>query len=687
MRHIVIIVLSLLTFWSCAEKEKPNILFIMSDDHTWQAISAYNSILNSTPNIDRLAKEGMLFQNSFVTNSICAPSRAVMLTGKLSHENGVIDNDVVFDGSQQTFPKLLQQAGYQTALIGKWHLKSHPTGFDYWKVLPDQGDYYHPEFIEMGQEVQDSGYVTNIITENTLQWLESMDVNKPFCMLMHHKAPHRNWLPEPEKVGMFNHIDFPVPETFFDKYENRGSAAREQEMSVFYDMQLSYDMKVKPKYLGNHLSKEEIHIQQIEYDNFFNRMTQAEKENWDKHYEPGNQEFYEADLSDSALAVWKYQRYMRDYLSCIASVDESIGEVLDYLEETGLAKNTIVVYTSDQGFYLGEHGWFDKRMMYEESYRTPFLIRYPKEIRAGKRNLKDMIMNLDYAATFLDFAGIEKPSDMQGESFREILNGKTPSDWRHETYYHYFEYPAIHMVKRHYGIRTQKYKLIHFYYDCDEWELYDLEKDPAEMNNEYNNPAYADIKQDLFTRLQKLREEYNDTDIDQFKPQSQQEVDHLAVGSKVSLSHATHTKYSGGADNALCDGIKSPDKIQKWEAYSIWSGFEGNDMEAVIELRTQQEISKIRMGFLQAISSWIFAPEYIETSYSLDGINYKLLEKTSNTHDLKDERLSKIEVIHTFDTKEAKYIKVKAKNIGQCPNWHKGAGGPAFLFADEIEVR
>jgi len=505
-------------------------------------------------------------------------------------------------------------------------------------------------------------------------------------MLMHHKAPHRNWLPEPEKVGMFDHVEFPIPENYFDDYTNRGSAAKTQEMSVHNDFQLSYDMKIKPEYLNKYLTKEEIHIQQIEYDNFYNRMSVTEKENWDAHYEPANKAFSEANLKDSALAIWKYQRYMRDYLSCIASVDESIGEVLDYLDKNDLAENTIVVYTSDQGFYLGEHGWFDKRMMYEESYRTPFLIRYPKEIKAGIKNLKDMIMNVDYAATFLDFAGINKPADIQGESFREILNGNTPADWRQETYYHYFEYPAIHMVKRHYGIRTQRYKLIHFYYDCDEWELYDLENDPKEMNNLYGNPDYAEITDDLYIRLGKLREQYNDTDINKFKPQPQQEVEHLAVGSKVSLKHAPHPNYTGGASTALCDGLKAPENVQKWEAYSIWLGFEGNNMEAVIKLNNAQEISEIKMGFLQANSSWIFVPEYVETSYSLDGKNFTLIEKSENIHDLKDEKLSRVEIVHSLNKVKAKYIKVKAKNIGHCPEWHKGAGGPAFMFIDEIEI-
>ncbi len=447
-----------------AGKARPNIVFIMTDDHASHALSCYGSRINKTPNLDRIANEGMRFDNCFCTNSICAPSRAVILTGKYSHINGVIDNKVRFDGSQQIFPKLLQKAGYETAMIGKWHLKSSPTGFDYWCVLPGQGDYHNPSFIEMDAKRRYRGYVTDIITDKSIEWLKKRDGRKPFCLMYQHKAPHRNWQPDEKHAKMYEDIDIPLPETFDDDWSTRSDAAREQEMTIEHHLTPG-DLKVPPP--------------------------------------PG--------LKGQALKKWKYERYIKDYLRCIASVDDNVGRFLDYLDEAGLAENTVVVYTSDQGFYLGDHGWFDKRFMYEESLRMPFLIRYPKEIKPGSVN-EDIVVNIDFAPTFLGFAGVNAPSDMQGESIRSILRGQTPSDWRKSMYYHYYEYPGWHMVKRHYGVRTERYKLMHFYYDIDAWELYDLQKDPNELNNVYEDPAYADIITDLKAELKRLQKKYGDSD-------------------------------------------------------------------------------------------------------------------------------------------------------------------------------
>ena len=470
-----------------AAGKPPNIIFIMTDDHASHALSCYGSKINKTPNLDRLAKEGMLFNNCFCTNSICAPSRAVILTGKYSHINGVIDNKEKFDGSQQTFPKLLQKVGYETAMIGKWHLKTDPTGFDYWSVLIGQGPYYNPPMKTPNGTVKYTGYTTDIITLLALDWLQhKRDTGKPFCLMFQHKAPHRNWQPEPEHLTMYDDVTIPEPETLFDDYSNRGRAAKEQDMSIEKTMN-DRDLKlVAPK-----------------------NLTPEQKKQWDAAYEPKNEAFRKANLQGKDLVRWKYQRYIKDYLRCIASVDDSIGYLLEYLDESGLAKNTVIVYTSDQGFYLGDHGWFDKRFMYEESLRMPLLVRYPKEIKAGSVN-DDLVQNLDFAPTFLDFAGIDKPADMQGRSLRPLLRGRTPKRWRKSMYYHYYEYPAVHSVKRHYGVRTKRHKLIHFYHDIDEWELYDLKKDPDELKNVYNDPEYANIVKKLKAELKQLRKKYKD---------------------------------------------------------------------------------------------------------------------------------------------------------------------------------
>jgi len=466
--------------------ERPNIIFIMADDHASHAMSCYGSRINKTPNLDRIAQEGMRFDNCFCTNSICAPCRAVILTGKHSHINGLIDNTVEFDGSQQTFPKLLQKAGYQTAMIGKWHLKTDPTGFDYWNILPGQGVYYNPNMIEMGAQKKYAGYVTDIITDHALDWLKNRDAEKPFCLMCHHKAPHRSWEPGPKHLTMYDDVTIPEPATLFDDYAGRGRAAKEQDMSIEKTMNAT-DLKLTaPK-----------------------NLNPEQKKDWDAAYNPQNEAFQKANLQGKDLIRWKYQRYIKDYLRCIASIDDNVGRLLDYLDSAGLAENTVVFYTSDQGFYLGDHGWFDKRFMYEESLRMPLVVRYPKEIKAGSVN-KDLVQNLDFASTFLDFAGVETPADMQGESLRQILRGKTPPQWRESIYYHYYEYPAVHSVKRHYGVRTQRYKLIHFYHDIDEWELYDMKKDPDELKNLYNDPAYAKIVEQLKTELKRLRDKYKD---------------------------------------------------------------------------------------------------------------------------------------------------------------------------------
>ncbi len=463
--------------------DKPNILFIFSDDHAYQAVSAYGHKLNSTPNIDRIAREGMRFDRCLVTNSLCGPSRACILSGKYSHLNGFYNNtNSRFDGTQLTFPKLLQQAGYQTSIIGKWHLVSDPTGFDYWDILPGQGQYYNPPMIRMGERIKRPGYVTDIITDLSLDWLKKRDPNKPFLLMCQHKAPHREWSPNLSKLTLNDGIQFQEPPTLFDDYSGRGKAEHSQDMTIANTM-VDLDLKlVAPA-----------------------GLTPDQRKAWDAYYDPRNEEFRKANLQGKDLVRWKYQRYLHDYFACISSVDDSVGKLLDYLKEAGLDKNTIVVYASDQGFYLGEHGWFDKRWIFEESLRTPLVVRWPGVVKPGRVS-KEIVSNLDFGETFLDAAGIPVPAEMQGRSVLPILKGKPPADWRKSFYYHYYEFPGSHSVARHYGVATDRYKLVYFYEpNMNYWELFDLKKDPHELKSVFSDPEYAKVRGELETELQRLR--------------------------------------------------------------------------------------------------------------------------------------------------------------------------------------
>ncbi len=502
MKHIIPILL-LLLLCSCGGKvnKQPNIIFIMTDDHGYQAISAYDGSLNSTPELDRLANEGVIFRNSFVCNSICAPSRAALLTGKHSHANGHLDNRARFDSSQVTFPKLLQEAGYETALIGKWHLKSDPTGFDYWNILPGQGSYYNPDFIEMGRKYREKGYATTLITDMAIKWISDRDTSKPFCIMVHHKAPHRNWFPDTVDFDLYDGKRFPLPGNFFDDYSGR-LAAGLQEMSIAMDMRLSSDLKIKGAD-GDSISK--IEMDYLSY--LKNRLSPEQYKAWNREYDSISAEFLRDRPEGDSLAVWKYNRYLTDYLRTVESVDRNTGRLLDFIDSAGLRENTLVVYTSDQGFYLGEHGWFDKRFMYEESFRTPLLMRLPAGYKA-KGSIDQMVQNIDLAPTFLEMAGVKPPPEMQGLSMMHILKGEKGRKWRDAVYYQYYEYPGEHQVRRHYGIRTDRYKLIHFYRDIDAWELYDMESDPHEMKNLIDDPAYTAVLNDLKIRLGELRKAY-----------------------------------------------------------------------------------------------------------------------------------------------------------------------------------
>lgn len=496
-----------------SEKAKrPNIVFIFTDDHAPHAIGAYGGLLqqiNPTPNIDRLADQGMVFLNSFCTNSICGPSRAVIQTGKHSHLNGFMHNGNRFDGSQQTFPKLLQQAGYQTAMIGKWHLGTDPQGFDHWAVLPGQGDYYNPDFKTPQGKKQVEGYCTEIVTDMAIDWLkQASDGDKPFMLMCQHKAPHRCWMPPLEHLTLYDDIDIPEPPTLFDNWKDNASPARWQEMEIDRHMHLVYDLFVSPEPGWNP------NVPKTDRSGFKNlqKMTPQQRAAWDAAYEPKNTAFRLANLQGKDLIRWKYQRYMKNYLRCVRGVDDSVGRLLSYLDESKLADNTVVIYCSDQGFYLGDHGWYDKRWMYEESLKMPLIVRWPGQTEANSVS-KALVQNLDYAETFLDIAGADIPADMQGRSLVPILKGQQPSDWRQSIYYHYFEYPSVHMVARHNGVRTDRYKLLRFY-QFDEWEFYDLEKDPDELVNQYGNPEYAKQIAQLKAELEHLQEAYKDnTDV------------------------------------------------------------------------------------------------------------------------------------------------------------------------------
>ncbi len=481
---------------------RPNIIYMMSDDHGYQAISAYGYGLNKTPNIDRLARDGMLFNRAFVTNSICGPSRAVMLTGKHSHINGFKDNHSTFDGSQQTVVKLMHDAGYQTALVGKWHLISDPQGFDYWNIVPGQGDYYNPDFIENGVRKRVPGYVTNLTTDFAINWLDQRDTSRPFFLIYQQKAPHRNWMPEEKYYHLFDSTNFPVPSNYFDDYSTRTRAAHEQEMEIATDMHYAYDLK-----LAFDLPSEKQTGLASGWQRIFDRMTPEEKKKYEAAYGPSIEAFNKAKLNGKELAVWKYQRYMKEYLRCVQSVDDNVGRLMGYLKKKGLDKNTIVIYTSDQGFYLGEHGWFDKRFMYEESFRTPLIIKWPG-VTKGRMVTNKMVQNLDFAETILEMAGMPVPADMQGKSFVPLLKGSKKGNIHDALYYHFYENQE-HKVAKHIGVRTDRYKLIYFY-ENNEWELYDLEKDQSEMHNLFGDPAYHKVQAMMMETLKGLKQQYRD---------------------------------------------------------------------------------------------------------------------------------------------------------------------------------
>ena len=482
--------------------KKPNIIYIMADDLTTQAISAYGGIYKDiapTPNIDKVAKEGMLFQDVLVTNSICGPSRAAILTGNYSNLNGYYKNESggKFDDSKWTFPQEFQKSGYKTALFGKWHLGTEPVGFDtfkYHNASGQQGNYWNPLYNDNGKNVKEKGYATNLSTDFALNWLDAKEMsNEPFLMVLQYKAPHRPWHPDTKYEKLWDDIEMPYPSTFNDTYKGREKTAGDTEMTMEYFSRR--DMKLeRPK-----------------------NLKRKERIQWDFYGAKAGEIVQPKGMSDEEGKKWRYQNYIKDYLACVKSVDDNIGRVLTYLKENNLEDNTIIIVTSDQGFYLGDHGFFDKRFIYEESLRMPFMVKYPERIKAGSVN-EDIITNIDFAPTLLELAGITTTQKMQGTSFVPVLEGNTPKDWQDAMYYHYYEFPFWHHVQPHYGIRTQKYTLAHFYYNIDVWELYDLEKDPNQMNNIYNDPNYASTITELKVKLKNLMIKYeNDKSLADFR--------------------------------------------------------------------------------------------------------------------------------------------------------------------------
>ena len=522
MKKIIILLLAAFALATAitAQEKRPNIVFVFSDDHAPHAIGAYDGWLksvNPTPVIDRLAAEGMLFANSFCTNSICGPSRAVIQTGKHSHKNGFMNNGNTFDWNQQTFPKLLQKAGYQTAIYGKSHLKGKPQGYDDWAVLPGQGLYYNPDMIFPDGRKRIDGYCTDVVTDLAVKWLKNKrQKDKPFMLMVQHKAPHRNWMPALRHLDLYDDVEIPEPPTLFDKWEDNAPAARLQELEIDRHMDLNYDLflDLTPQF---NQPPSQLRQDRSAWHNM-KRMSPEQLAKWRSHYGPKDKAFHEAKLSGKDLVRWKFQRYAKNYLRCVKGVDESVENLQKALRQLGLDKNTIVIYSSDQGFYIGDHGWYDKRWMYDESLKMPFIVKWPGVTKPGSRNT-DLIQNLDYAETFLEVAGASIPEDMQGASLVPLLKGQTPKDWRKEIYYHYYEYPSVHMVPRHNGIRSKRYKLMHFYQFENEWELYDLKSDPDELKNLYGDPKFAKLRNRMKARLEHLVDHYEDDSDTSVKPE------------------------------------------------------------------------------------------------------------------------------------------------------------------------
>lgn len=650
--------------------KQPNIIFIMSDDHASKAISCYDGSINQTPNIDRIAQNGVQFSNCFATNALSGPSRACILTGKLNHKNGMINNDVGFDSAQVTLPKLLQNNGYQTAIVGKWHLKSVPSGFQFYSVLPGQGEYFNPDFIQNGTKIREEGYVTDIITDKSLEWIDQRDTSKPFFIMIHQKAPHRPWLPKLENITLYDTAQIPLPDNFYDDYKTRSRAVYEQKMTIVDHLNPYYDLKISDSTTF-----------ESNYFTDFNRLSPSERAIWDSIYILRNQILTDSNLTEQELDYWKYRRFLNDYLATIKSVDDNVGRVLDYLKEHNLEENTIVVYTSDQGFFLGEHGWYDKRFMYDESAQMPLLIQYPEKIEK-ESTCDQMVMNIDFAPTLLDWAGIEIPQEMQGASFANYLDDQILL--REAVYYHYFEFPGEHQVKRHYGIRTKDFKLIHFYDDIDVWELYDLTRDPDEMNNVFNQLEYVPIQNELIVQLKELQVLYEDTNYT--RETETLTIQNLILNSTYFIQKPKGIRYLGKSDYPLTDGLIENPGVTTAYAKRAWVGLEGRDLDVRLDVPNGGSYKTIEIRFLDLAESWIFQPQKVEVYLYYK--NQKTPKIVELPFVLAERPTGGYLVVYqaNIEQKELVRFEVKAKNQGVCPEGHPGAGKPAWLFVDEIMV-
>ncbi len=729
--------------------ERPNIIFIFTDDHSFQTLSAYDNRYIETPNLDRIARDGVIFSNSFVANSISAPSRATLLTGKHSHANGQRTNEDIFDGSQQTFPKLLQENGYQTALIGKWHLQSDPTGFDYWNILPGQGHYYNPDFIEMGNRSRHEGYVTNLVTDFSIDWLDHQrDPGKPFLLMVHHKAMHRTWMPDTTHLDEFKDARYPVPKTFYDDYEGR-KAASLQRMSIHTDdMDFVYDLK---------MADPENEIQTRLGDWYrqgqgeYGRMTPGQRTRWDAHYLPVIEHFKVANLSGNELSEWKFQRYMQDYLACVRSLDENVGRLLAHLEEMGLLENTLIVYTSDQGFYMGEHGWYDKRFMYEESFRTPLIMLPPKGYKR-KGTISELVQNIDHAPTLLDIAGVKVPEDMHGHSLVPLLSANNTKNWRKALYYHYHEYPGEHSVRRHFGIHDGRYKLIRFYYDIDEWEFYDLENDPHEIQNMYGHPDYASIIEGMKSDLRELMVFYNDekalgifdgqvyskvkittvttgdalvinmeTDIEGADifftlDGSEPDLNSQKYSGPFELDRSVHIKALAVRDGQLLGQLaRQPIVYHKASGRNVaykypvhpnytarGSGTLTDGIRGGTMLRPHWHgfsgsdmVAFIDLGkdkILNSITVGALQRQvdwvFLPQWIQLEVSNDGVTYRNADRQNLPEvtDLLQVVDIKMNLDKVSARYLKITARNFGIIPPGHSGEGNPSWLFVDEIIV-
>ena len=656
---------------------RPNILFIMSDAHATQAVSAYGSPLIQTPNIDRIAEEGIRFDRVYCTNAICAPSRASILSGLLSHHHGVVDNVAPLDRNTPTFPQIFQQNGYQTGLFGKWHLKSEPIGFDRWAVLPGQGHYYNPDIVEGGERRREEGHSTELITNLALDWLTELKNDQPFLMMLQYKAPHRNWMPAPEFLEKYRGETLPIPSTLFDDYSTRSEAARQQEMTIDRHLHQFYDLKHPEGMANDGLS--------AAMNRILNRMTPQQRALWQGAYAAENQRFEEEPPVGDDLLRWKYQRYIQDYLRCVAGVDHQIGRVLSALEARGELDNTIVVYTSDQGFYLGEHGWYDKRFLYEESSRMPLVMRYPNTIPSGITS-SALLENVDLAPTLLEAAMLPPLQGIDGQSFWKQATREPNATHRNAVYAHYFEYPGVHAVKRHYGIRTEKYKLIHFYYDIDEWELYDLEEDPHELNNLIDQPQIQSVRRQLTSMIRERQRECGD-DPQNFKEGLTPEtVEHDAIGQSVQYINPPTRDYGQSEELILTDGLIRSNSRYAPRIRSGWLAWRRHDAEFILDWRKPRTLREVALHVLREPASWIHLPSEVVFSSSTDGENYSEFARVSPNPSKTGGTIGWI-TAPTTPSGPIRAIKVVAKRLNEIPAGMPGQGERSWIFIDEILVR